>query len=89
MGGPPFPGNSEKEIFVNILQMECIKMPHFISTAATDFISKLLVDDPEQRMPLDDAKKHPWIRANPWVQHPWVQHCHFADEFPLPGEHDQ
>lgn len=35
-----------------------------ISPEAREFISRLLVKDPSQRMPLSEVASHPWIRAN-------------------------
>ncbi|OQD70162.1 hypothetical protein PENDEC_c026G06666 [Penicillium decumbens] len=40
-------------------------VPSFISPEARDLIKKLLVLDPEKRIPLDDIQRHPWI----------VKHC--------------
>lgn len=56
------------------------EVPEFISATAREFITKLIVQDPEQRMPLDEAKKHPLIQGNPWIHHPWVQHSHAAND---------
>ncbi|EXJ88874.1 AUR protein kinase [Capronia epimyces CBS 606.96] len=40
-------------------------VPSFVSTEAKDLIHRLLVLDPEKRIPLDDVLRHPWI----------VKHC--------------
>lgn len=63
VGEPPFQTGSYDETFVKITQVK-YQVPDFISTAAKHFISKLIVANPEQRMSLQDVKKHPWIRAN-------------------------
>jgi len=42
-----------------------MKIPDFVSTEAADLIKKLLVIRPDQRIPLEDVAKHPWI----------VKHC--------------
>ncbi|KAI5796654.1 kinase-like domain-containing protein [Geopyxis carbonaria] len=42
-----------------------MRVPDFVSVEAADLIKKLLVIKPEQRIPLDDVSKHPWI----------VKHC--------------
>ncbi|EPE28050.1 Protein kinase-like (PK-like) [Glarea lozoyensis ATCC 20868] len=36
-------------------------IPKFVSREARDLIKRLLVVDPEKRMPLEDVEKHPWI----------------------------
>ena len=40
-------------------------VPPFVSAEAKDLIKKLLVLDPEKRLPLDEVEKHPWV----------VKHC--------------
>ncbi|KAJ9620561.1 spindle assembly checkpoint kinase [Taxawa tesnikishii (nom. ined.)] len=40
-------------------------IPPFVSAEARDLIKKLLVLDPEKRIPLDEVQQHPWI----------VKHC--------------
>lgn len=40
-------------------------VPSFVSPEAKDLIKRLLVLDPEKRIPLDQVKKHPWI----------IKHC--------------
>ncbi|KAI9693046.1 MAG: spindle assembly checkpoint kinase [Bathelium mastoideum] len=40
-------------------------VPAFVSREAKDLIHKLLVLDPEKRIPLEEVKQHPWI----------VKHC--------------
>ncbi|EDN10976.1 serine/threonine-protein kinase Eg2 [Histoplasma capsulatum] len=42
-----------------------MKVPSFVSAEARDLIKKLLVLDPEQRIPLDEVQQHPWI----------IKHC--------------
>ncbi|KAJ5815273.1 serine/threonine-protein kinase Eg2 [Penicillium riverlandense] len=42
-----------------------MSVPSFISPEAKDLIKRLLVLDPEKRIPLDDIQRHPWI----------VKHC--------------
>ncbi|BDD60545.1 hypothetical protein MAP00_005668 [Monascus purpureus] len=36
-------------------------IPSFVSPEAKDLIKRLLVLDPEKRIPLDDIQRHPWI----------------------------
>ncbi|KAL1641311.1 spindle assembly checkpoint kinase [Diplodia intermedia] len=40
-------------------------VPSFVSPEARDLIKKLLVLDPEKRLPLEEVEKHPWI----------IKHC--------------
>ncbi|ERF69302.1 hypothetical protein EPUS_04007 [Endocarpon pusillum Z07020] len=40
-------------------------VPSFVSAEAKDLIQRLLVLDPEKRIPLDEVQRHPWI----------VKHC--------------
>ncbi|KAB5558304.1 serine/threonine-protein kinase [Coniochaeta sp. 2T2.1] len=40
-------------------------IPSFVSPEARDLIKKLLVLDPEKRLPLEDVQTHPWI----------IKHC--------------
>ncbi|KAK7733584.1 spindle assembly checkpoint kinase [Botryosphaeria dothidea] len=40
-------------------------IPSFVSPEARDLIKKLLVLDPEKRLPLEEVEKHPWI----------IKHC--------------
>ncbi|OAX82022.1 AUR protein kinase [Emergomyces africanus] len=42
-----------------------MKVPSFVSAEARDLIKKLLVLDPEHRIPLDEVQQHPWI----------IKHC--------------
>jgi serine/threonine protein kinase len=63
-GYPPFYGNDAKELFINIYNVNyefCDEDWDFISDEAKDFIGRLLIKDPKQRMTIDDALSHPWI----------------------------
>ncbi|KAJ5668828.1 Serine/threonine-protein kinase ark1 [Penicillium macrosclerotiorum] len=42
-----------------------MSVPSFVSPEAKDLIKRLLVLDPEKRIPLDEIQRHPWI----------VKHC--------------
>ncbi|KAL6891431.1 Pkinase domain-containing protein [Trichoderma longibrachiatum] len=42
-----------------------MQIPKFVSPEAADLISRLLVLDPEKRIPLDEVQRHPWI----------IKHC--------------
>lgn len=63
VGEPPFQTGSYDETFIKITQVK-YNVPEFVSLAAKFFISKLLVSNPEHRLPLAEVKKHPWIIAN-------------------------
>ncbi|KAH0525140.1 hypothetical protein TsFJ059_007546 [Trichoderma semiorbis] len=42
-----------------------MQIPKFVSSEAADLIKRLLVLDPEKRIPLEDVQSHPWI----------IKHC--------------
>ncbi|KAL9489333.1 hypothetical protein ACSS6W_001610 [Trichoderma asperelloides] len=42
-----------------------MQIPKFVSAEAADLIKRLLVLDPEKRIPLDEVQNHPWI----------IKHC--------------
>ncbi|KAI0106280.1 serine/threonine-protein kinase [Nemania sp. FL0031] len=42
-----------------------MKIPAFVSPEAKDLIKRLLVTDPDQRIPLHEIQRHPWI----------IKHC--------------
>ncbi|PTB67433.1 Pkinase-domain-containing protein [Trichoderma citrinoviride] len=42
-----------------------MQIPKFVSPEAADLIKRLLVLDPEKRIPLDEVQRHPWI----------IKHC--------------
>ncbi|OXV06113.1 hypothetical protein Egran_06119 [Elaphomyces granulatus] len=42
-----------------------MSIPSFVSPEAKDLIKRLLVLDPEKRMPLDEVQQHPWV----------IKHC--------------
>lgn len=69
-GYPPFFGNDAKELFINIYNVNYEFWDEdwgFISEEAKDFISRLLIKDPKQRMNVDEALSHPWIMSsNDW-----------------------
>ncbi|KAJ5054528.1 uncharacterized protein L3040_000799 [Drepanopeziza brunnea f. sp. 'multigermtubi'] len=64
VGEAPFedtPVNTQRKI----ARGEMKELPKFVSPEATDLIKRLLVLDPEKRIPLDQVQKHPWI----------IKHC--------------
>lgn len=63
-GVSPFWATSRYKIMSNILHCDYnFHQPNFalLSSEATDFISKLLVSDPEERYSASDCLKHPWL----------------------------
>lgn len=63
VGEPPFQTASYDETYRKISSVQ-YKIPDFMSKAAEHLISKLLVLQPERRMPLTMVMAHPWILAN-------------------------
>ena len=64
-GCPPFPGESNEDLFINILKGRYdFDGPQWekVSPKAKDLISKLMVVDPEKRISAREALKHPWIK---------------------------
>uniref|UniRef100_A0A4W5NBV6 Si:dkey-240h12.4 n=1 Tax=Hucho hucho TaxID=62062 RepID=A0A4W5NBV6_9TELE len=65
-GLSPFQGDNDKETLKNILGMIYEFEENYFnqtSTMAKDFIEKLLVKDPIERMTADECLVHPWIKA--------------------------
>ncbi|KAJ3440250.1 serine/threonine-protein kinase pkga-related [Anaeramoeba flamelloides] len=67
-GGPPFNGESLEDIFSNIVDLRLL-FPEFMSKELVDLISKLLVEDPKQRLGSKGASKiknHPFFDGVDW-----------------------
>eukprot|EP00887_Chlorella_sp_A99_P006134 scaffold22.g6134.t1 len=64
-GQPPFEAAGHSETYKRILKVD-LRFPGTppISDGAKDLIRKLLVKNPQQRLPLDKVLEHPWIKAN-------------------------
>jgi len=60
VGRPPFECTDTNQTYQKIRNVEYV-FPTFVSELARDFISKLLIFEPAQRMPLNVAKSHKWI----------------------------
>lgn len=60
IGKAPFHAENYDNTYRKIMRVE-YHVPDFVSKAASHFISKLLVLNPEARMSLDQAMIHPWI----------------------------
>ncbi|XP_030374176.1 aurora kinase C isoform X2 [Scaptodrosophila lebanonensis] len=63
VGRAPFFSNNYDETYKKILKVD-YKLPDHISKAAAHLISKLLVLNPQHRLPLDQIILHPWIVAH-------------------------
>ncbi|XP_012280195.1 aurora kinase C [Orussus abietinus] len=60
VGSPPFFAKTYEETYIKIKKAQ-YKIPDFVSADACDLISRLLVVDPDRRLPLEDVKVHPWV----------------------------
>jgi len=63
VGRPPFYANNYDETYKKILKVD-YQLPEYVSKAAAHLISKLLVLNPENRLPLDQVMLHPWIAVH-------------------------
>ncbi|XP_055852324.1 aurora kinase C [Episyrphus balteatus] len=63
VGRAPFHATDYDETYKKIIKID-YKLPDHVSKAAAHFMSKLLVLNPEARLPLDQVMSHPWITAN-------------------------
>ncbi|XP_030638336.1 death-associated protein kinase 2-like [Chanos chanos] len=64
-GMSPFQGDSDEETLRNIVTMNYEFEDHYFnqtSAMAKDFIEKLLVKDPSERMTAEECLLHPWIK---------------------------
>lgn len=63
VGRAPFLATDYDETYKKIIKVD-YKLPEFVSRAAAHFISKLLVLNPHQRLPLEQVFLHPWVAAH-------------------------
>ena len=63
VGKPPFETESHQETYSRITKVD-IKWPKNFPPGARDLISKLLRHRPNDRLPLAQVLKHPWILEN-------------------------
>ncbi|EDV94955.1 aurora kinase C [Drosophila grimshawi] len=63
VGHAPFYSKNFEETYKKILNVD-YKLPEHVSKAAAHLISKLLVLNPQHRLPLDQIMLHPWITAH-------------------------
>jgi len=63
-GRPPFNGQSNTEIFQNIIKKQ-LKFPAKVklSKPFIDLCQKMLKKSPKRRMKLEDALQHPWVQG--------------------------
>lgn len=62
-GSPPFEEEGQQQTCKRIKNME-YTFPDYISEEAKDFISKILVHDPNERISIKQILDHPWIVNN-------------------------
>jgi len=60
----PFEDQNHAELYKKILNAE-YEMPNFVSKEVASLISGMLTTDPNQRMTLEDIRKHVWYRQIP------------------------
>ncbi|XP_045781673.1 serine/threonine-protein kinase Aurora-2-like [Maniola jurtina] len=63
VGLPPFEAKDANQTYKKIKYV-IVKYPDYISAQARDLMGKLLVIEPENRLPLVHVLQHPWIRDN-------------------------
>lgn len=63
VGSAPFHHAEYDDTYRKIMRVE-YQLPPYVSKPAAHFISKLLVYNPDQRMPLDQVDSHPWFTVN-------------------------
>uniref|UniRef100_A0A182NFL5 Aurora kinase n=1 Tax=Anopheles dirus TaxID=7168 RepID=A0A182NFL5_9DIPT len=62
-GKAPFLANTYEETYRKIMKVQ-YAVPSDVSKAAAHLISRLLVKDPANRMPLENVAIHPWIQLH-------------------------
>jgi aurora kinase A len=62
-GYAPFHDGDYDITYRKIMKVD-YKLPEFVTKAPAHFIAKLLVLNPDQRMPLDKLETHPWLAMN-------------------------
>jgi len=60
VGNPPFESDEHHETYSRIAQVD-LKYPDHVSAEARDLMSRLLVKNPQERLPLEDCLAHPFI----------------------------
>jgi len=60
VGKPPFENEDAQLTYKKIVSVD-FKFPSYVHELAQNFVTALLKRKPEDRMALQEAKKHPWI----------------------------
>ena len=76
-GKPPFAGTSQNELFTNIKKQR-INWPDDFPPLAKNLISKILKQNPKERLTLDEILSHSWFDKNPEIKPVLV--CQKIDE---------
>lgn len=76
-GKPPFAGTSQNELFTNIKKQR-INWPDDFPPLAKNLISKILKQNPKERLTLDEILSHSWFDKNPEIRPVLV--CQKIDE---------
>ena len=63
VGGAPFAAEQPTETYERVSNL-AYSVPSFVSPGARNLLSQLLVKDPEQRITMEAAGRHPWITQN-------------------------
>ncbi|XP_012631039.1 aurora kinase C-like [Microcebus murinus] len=63
VGNPPFESASHNETYRRILKVD-VRFPLSMPLGAQDLISRLLRYNPQDRLPLAQIPKHPWVQAH-------------------------
>eukprot|EP01134_Creolimax_fragrantissima_P002267 CFRG2267T1 len=63
VGKPPFEAEGHRATYSRISKVD-LQFPEFVSESARDLIKQLLVHTPQNRIPLANVLKHPWIVEN-------------------------
>jgi aurora kinase len=59
-GNPPFEAEDNHATYERIKSID-LKFPDYLSREVKDFISRILIFDPKQRISLEEIESHPWI----------------------------
>lgn len=62
-GEPPFQADGKNQTCRRIVNLD-IHFPSHVTLLARDFVTKLLIIEPEKRMLLADALNHPWLKLD-------------------------
>ena len=60
VGAPPFESSGQRETCKRIRNVD-LRFPSFVSPLARNLIESLLKHDPNERLPLNQVRNHPWV----------------------------